>query len=204
MKLIDQWNELENLWNQKEQDFIEEFFKDKEKPSKIYFINGWRGGIVEANVTGFYTPSHKPGLYGKIRPTKLDVAGFKEELQKFKPNEVVVSYEYTDSAKWKCKSGVKFSELNTDHYFTEREPVEPVLQSMIEKYAPRENHFACTYCKMQTPNEKKVTSTIIGRTRKQVWNSWKNRYDSKAVLTNEKLDFCSAHCASSEQMSREG
>ena len=52
----------------------------------------------------------------------------------------------------------------------------------------------CTYCgKEVTPNDI-VYRVIFGRSRK----------NGKAVVTKEKLHFCSKECAAYEQMSREG
>lgn len=56
-------------------------------------------------------------------------------------------------------------------------------------------HFRCKYCNKVTPDKEKVTSEIFGRG----FNPF-----GKTVLTKNPYDFCSARCATHEQMSREG
>jgi hypothetical protein len=173
------------------------------KPTTIFRMEGWNSGIVEYPVLSI-SPKlsrYRPQLTSSRANKKL-IEEMVDYVLNYKPIDVVVVFAIEHGT-----SGFLFSELDSGQekrIALNRESLVPIYEEHLSKYKPRENHFACRYCRVQTPNEKKFTSTIIGRDRKQVWNSWKGRYESKAYCTNETLDFCSPTCASHEQFSREG
>jgi|GEM_PF-7001434 hypothetical protein len=208
MKLIDQWNELQLILEQKEEDYLTEFFKENVKPTELFRLYGWVIGIIQIEVVKFRTREKmkKRPWIDKIAK-KTDVAELKRFIDAYIPNEVLVEYKFTTDGKYTSTSAVSYDEIGVGdkpNISFNKELLEPILAEMMAKYAPRENHFACSYCMKQTPNEQKVTSNIIGRGRKKVWNSWKNRYEDKACVTTTSLEFCSGVCAGNEQMSREG
>jgi hypothetical protein len=209
MKLIDQYNHIKDLINIKEQEFVDEFFKNENKPEVIFSISGWKGGIIEKKVTGFraldIVNGYQPSING-LKPTKKFIAELLEYQSKYTPSVLMLDYEETSNG-YKSSGAIRYHEIGTvkqKNTSFNREKLEPILQEMIQKYAPKEGHFACSYCQKQTPNEQKVTHKIFGRDIKQVWNSWKNRHESKAYVTEKYMDFCSGTCAGNEQMAREG
>jgi len=66
------------------------------------------------------------------------------------------------------------------------------------------NTVTCSRCRKEILVSQSITKTIIGRGRKQVYDSWKKKYVNKACVTKESMIFCSDSCYSCEQMSREG
>ncbi len=105
-------------------------------------------------------------------------------------------------------SGIRMENVDGKRYAFNREDLEEAAIQKKEEYErlykPREGYTACQYCKKQVPNDKLVKRRIIGRGLKRVYNSWKGRFENKAVVTQEDMHFCSGECALNEQMSREG
>lgn len=105
-------------------------------------------------------------------------------------------------------TGEKYLDLGS-RFLLSRDSAEKELIRLTEEKENEEHllangHTACGYCRKIVPDSQIVTHKIFGRGRKEVWNSWKNRYESKAYITETYMKFCSGTCAGNEQMSREG
>ncbi len=110
----------------------------------------------------------------------------------------------SEPPKYKSTSAFSYKDFKEGKVSLEIEPLIPELERRQYEAILREGNFWCGYCRKQFPLAQKVTSNIIGRGRKQVWNSWKGRMEDKACVTTTMMEFCSGTCAGNEQMSREG
>ena len=182
-------------------------FESIEKPSRLFKLDNY-GFIKEIELTGFsigYLEKEKliyaPHVENGKRPSKILIGIYSEFLERIENAEKILFVNYKDFG----SGAYKYNEIipSKGIAFNE-EDLKGESERRNELYAPKENHTACCYCRKQTPNDKLIESTIIGRGRKQVWNDWKNRYEDKACVTQDKLKFCSGNCAGNEQMSREG
>ena len=132
---------------------------------------------------------------------KRRISSFFQFFERIENSEKILFVEYKDFGSGAYRyneiipeKGIAFNEID----------LKEISERRNNLYAPKEGHTACAYCNKQTPNDQLIESRIIGLGRKQVWNSWKSRYENKACVTEEKLKFCSGTCAGNEQMSREG
>lgn len=143
-----------------------------------------------------------PPYYDKAkRPSKNVIISYLEYIESIKTAQQIAYINYRDMG----SGAFKYIDLiNEPHFAFNESDLKEESERLKSIYGPKENHIACGYCGKQTPDEKLVHSTIIGRGRKEVWNSWKSRYENKACVTHEPMKFCSGTCASNEQMSREG
>ncbi len=110
----------------------------------------------------------------------------------------------SETPSFSSSSSFRYSDLKSGKINLSMEPMLPELERRQYESILRDGNFWCSYCKKQFPIAQKVTDNIIGRGRKQVWNSWKGRMEDKACVTTTMMDFCSGTCASHEQMSMEG
>jgi len=186
---------------------LEEFWSKNHEPQKLFKVNRI-GEIKEIEITGshvgyVFTDRNiwAPHYDKDKRPSKNLVAAYWEYVENIKTAEQVIYIDYRDMG-----SGCfKYIDLiNEPHFAFNESDLKEESERLKGIYAPKENHTACGYCGKQTPDDKVVTSTIIGRGRKEVWNSWKGRYENKSCTTHEQMKFCSGTCAGNEQMSREG
>ncbi len=104
-------------------------------------------------------------------------------------------------------SAVKLTEIGK--YIQSHEEAIVKSTQLKEKVKKEEDllangHIRCCYCKRVTPETTAISANIIGRDRKQVYDTWKKRFVSKACVTQTLMKFCSNTCAANEQMSREG
>lgn len=186
---------------------LNELLERHSKPESLFQIDFY-GNVKPIEIIGFAVgysvngrslyppyidPKKKPmGVHVKLYAEYIDSLGSAERqlLVRYK-NIGVGLYKLSDITPEK---GLAFNEADLQAESTRRR----------ELYAPREGCEPCAYCRKQTPINQLIKSKIIGRGRKQVWNSWKNRYENKGCVTEEYLKFCSEKCASNEQMAREG
>lgn len=189
------------------QNHLNTIFESIEKPTQLFKLGNY-GDIKEIELQGFYVGYlennrliYAPYIESGKRPTKIFIDAYSEFLERIQKSEKILFVNYKDFGSGAFKyneilpsKGLAFNEIDLKDESERRN----------ELYAPKENHTACCYCRKQTPNDKIIESTIIGRGRKQVWNDWKKRYEDKACVTQDKLKFCSGTCAGNEQMSREG
>jgi hypothetical protein len=182
-------------------------FESIEKPTQLFKLGNY-GVIKEIELQGFsigYLENERliyaPYIESGKRPSKIFIVTYSEFLERIEKAVKILFLNYKDIGSGAYKyneiipsKGLAFNEIDLKDESERRN----------ELYAPKDNHTACCYCHKQTPNDKLIESTIIGRGRKQTWNSWKNIYEDKACVTQDKLKFCSVSCAGNEQMSREG
>lgn len=193
--------------NRIKEEHLIEFWKSNEMPKKLFATNRI-GTIREIEVLGSDIDYQKdcirlfsPYYDESKRPTKILVSEYLEYVEKIKTAEQIIYVRYKDSG----TGCYKYSDLLKEPRLAFNESdLKEESERLKELFAPKENHTACGYCGKQTPNDKLISSTIIGRGRKEVYNSWKGRWESKACVTHEPMKFCSGDCAGSEQMSREG
>ena len=182
-------------------------FESIEKPTQLFKLGNY-GVIKEIELQGFsigYLENERliyaPYIESRKRPSKIFIVMYSEFLERIEKAEKILYVNYKDFGSGAYKyneiiptKGIAFNEIDLKEESERRNKL----------YTPKENHTACSYCRKQTPNDNLIEKIIIGRGRKQTWNSWKNRYEDKACVTEEKLKFCSGTCAGNEQMSREG
>lgn len=186
---------------------LEEFWKENKEPEKLFQVNRL-GVIKEIQITGNHLGYlvdgrniYPPYYDKKKRPSKSLIIAYFEYVENIKTAKKVAYINYRDNG----SGAFKYNDLITEPHFTFNESdLKEESERLKSIYGPKDNHTPCGYCGKQTPNDKIINSTIIGRGRKEIWNSWKRRYENKAVVTHEPMKFCSGTCAGNEQMSREG
>jgi hypothetical protein len=205
--LIEQFQQIKCREIEIKERHLKNVLESIKKPSKLFKIDHF-GNIKEIELQGFsigYLENEKliyaPYIQEGKRPSKIFIEVYSDFLERLEKAEKLLYVNYKDIG----SGSYKYNEIITSKTLAFNEDdLKEESERRNELYAPKENHTACAYCKKQTPNENLVEKTIIGRGRKQVWNNWKNRYEDKACITEEKLKFCSGNCAGNEQMSREG
>jgi len=210
MKKINMTEQLEHLISEEsriKETHLQEFWSKNQLPEKLFTVDRL-GTIREIEITGNHIGYlfedrniWRPNYDKEKRPSKNLVVAYIEYVESIKTAEQVVYIDYRDRG----TGCYKYSDLIKEPHFAFNElELQTESKRLSETYAPKENHTACGYCGKQTPNDKLVNSTIIGRGRKEVYNDWKRRYESRAYVTHEPMKFCSATCAGNEQMLREG
>ena len=203
--LADKWLLIEKEEKQINEAKVNEFFKDKEKPAKLFSVN-WDGTVIEEADVEYCNPCYdrslnKPYLYDK-KPTRVMVQMYEENvatIQEAKEYDMFLHYRRKNTS-----GAVKYSNLDKEGWAFTADDLIEVAKKRKEAYAERDGHTACSYCRRQVPTDKMIKSTIIGRGRKQVWNSWRGRYESKAYVTRNEMLFCSKEHAAYAQMANEG
>lgn len=205
--LIEQLEQIKLKEIEIKETHLSDFFKTIEMPNQLFKITHI-GDIKEIELQGFsigYIENQRliyaPYIEKGKRPSKVFIEEYSNFLERIEKAEKVLYVNYKDFGSGAYKydeiipsKGLAFNKIDLKDESNRRN----------ELYAPKENHTACSYCKKQTPNDKLIEKTIIGRGRKDVYNNYKNRWESKACVTEDKLKFCSGICAGNEQMSREG
>lgn len=206
--LQQQWDSLYNeRLESVKKECLDRFFKENPKPEAVYECNNI-GDILKREIVSFDVRPlvdgfkvHSPFVPTGKSPTTLNVEDLKNYIDCF-------SIGFTVSILYKTTfgtTGMPYSRSDSDKNLAFNEAdLKTLADERRELYAPREGFSPCTYCRKQVPTESMVEHTIIGRDRKQVWNSWKGKYESKACLVTLRMKFCSGVCAGNEQMSREG
>jgi hypothetical protein len=192
--LLDKWNELDVKINDTHQAWIDDYFKDKERPTMVYSLNGWRS-IHDQTITGwslFQPKNHKP-WYNK-KPTRKDLARLRTWFDEFQPKEEYILLYYKYKPEFSISGSVSgahnYVETFTDsHRSFDRSKLEKRLIELQEIYAPREGHEACTYCRKQVLSTTMVEYTVIARQYRNM------RKTSK---------YCSLICGANDQMAHEG
>ncbi len=197
-----QWDEAQLILNSKKEAFINETFNGKDKHNVVYEADAKGINAIEISSIKVHAKV-EPSYYKK--PTAKDIAALWDYIEAFENTEKEIFIHYTRKYEAYSSSGAfKLSQIGEGRLSFYHDDLIPIHKELNEKYAPRDGYSPCAYCRKQVPNETLIKKKIIGRGRKQVWNSWKSRYESKACITEEYLEFCSATCAGHEQMSREG
>ena len=206
--LLEKWNALEGQLKLIKSNILDNYLKSNNIPKyeQIYEVDRL-GNITSKNVIKYsvlfeldgrfkYTPSYEK------RPTKKDLESLQNYIDNIYNYDIVlyIDYRYDN-----CSGSYKYNDIiNSEHMsFCESDLFEKAEKNK-ELYAPKEGYSPCAYCGKQVKTESMISAKIFGRDRKQVWDSWKKRYVSKAYVTEHYLKFCSGKCAGNEQMSREG
>lgn len=204
--LQQKWDDVKSQIESLKQNYLNDFLRENVNPEKLYRISGYV--IEECTVTGFSVSFMKndrlvqiPHYYGK-KPSGWDVeqiASFYNNINDFKM-EVYIQYEnYSNICKssgaYKYKECFEHEPGKSINFTAKRDYLIAEAELRRRKFEPREGHSPCAYCRTQTPNDKLIEDTIIGRGR--------DRF-GKACMTKTTLKFCSQQCAANEQMSREG
>lgn len=206
--LQQQWDDLKKRIDAYNQEQIDKFFETNEKPERLFRCYGFGGkvGVIEEiELTGFMAryKGDRGIIFEPYPPQKVtsrtlaELQEYFDTIQKLIP-EILIKYK--DVYVRTCGSYTY-----DEHLFAfDPSELEEKSKELKEKYAPREGYKPCAYCGKQVPESEMIQAKIIGRGRKTVWNSWKKRYDDKAVVTEDYFKFCSPDCAANEQMGREG
>ena len=198
-----------------EKEQLDEFFKSNLKPKKIFSVSRI-GEIKEIEIEYFSMSYYENGkrtwlqnydVEKEKRPSKELIGIYNEFL-----HDMISKFEKCVHIHYREKTGTLnlsgaylYNEIkDKSHLSFDKNELIIEAERLKNIYAPKENHIPCAYCGKQVQTNKIIKSNIIGRDRKQIWNSWKKRYESKSFCTNNVLNFCSNECAGNEQMSREG
>lgn len=198
--LLEKHNHYEQLIAERENEYVKNTFTNP--PIELYSVSP-RGQIRKLSFT--YLSYYRGKYFGfNKRPTKVDVELIKEYHEsspELLPEKIFWHWKEGNSS-----SAIKMTEIK--NYFS-KEQAEIKSLEIIEKHNEElvlleNDHSRCGYCHKVFPNSTMIKSNIIGRGRKQTWNSWKGIYEDKACVTQTVMSFCSRKCAGNEQMSREG
>jgi hypothetical protein len=192
--LLEKWDELDVIINDTHQAWIQDYFKDKEQPTMVYALNGWKG-IYDQNITswGLFQPkNHKP-WYNK-KPTRKDLARLIIWFDEFEPMEEYILLYYKYKPEFSLSGSVSgahnYIETHIDSYRSfDRAKLENKLVQLQEIYAPREGHKSCAYCRKQTLEANLVEYTVIAR-----------QYPNMRKTSK----YCSLICGANDQMAHEG
>lgn len=207
--LQQQWDGLIAQMELIETQHINQFFETFEKPEALFQV-GHKGDIEQIKVEGFTVrylngerTMYRPYLDNGKRPKKVQIDDLYRyvELMANSDRYILVDYQRSNGLKVAYKWLEILPEKGLAFHVSD---LEAESNRRRELFAPREGYSPCAYCRRQVPNESLVKHRIIGRGRKPVWNSWKNKWEDKACITEQDLMFCSGTCAAHEQMSREG
>lgn len=192
MKLIDQWNELRTLIEQKEQEFIDQ---QQGVPTVFYEVtpNGQLSAKPVIKVI-HVNPDQYVNFSGK-RPNRDDLRNLQSKYYNLVLDAKYLRFRY-DVYNSYCLGQVDNIRLFIDKALAEVRSKE-ITDRIAEENRLLANgdHDRCQRCRKVVPKAQIITSTIIGRDR--------NAF-GKAVVTQTPMKFCSGECAAHEQWSREG
>jgi hypothetical protein len=201
MTLQKKWDEIKRLIEERTKAFIS---SRKGLPTIIYEVTP-NGQLIEKPVVKVIHYNNEQRIYfaGK-KPSREDVKRVESIFYNLVLDEKYLRFRYDE-----CNS-YNMEQINMYNLFLDKSQAEAKCKEITERIAEEErllsggDHDRCQRCKKVVPKSQIVSHTIIGRGRKALFNSWKNRYEDKAVVTQELMNFCSGECAGNEQMSREG
>lgn len=190
--LVQKWEAIEKSINHEHEGWLSQFFKDKERPTVVYQLQGWQS-ITEQPITSWGlsdTSNWRPNYYKK--PTKKDLERLIEWHLKFAPSEdkIFLYYEYASGWGGKVSGAHNLVKIRDDKNISfNKEDLIPRLNELQAIYAPREGHMACTYCRRQTVIETMIDYTVIAR-----------QYPGMKKTSK----YCSVTCGANDQMAHEG
>lgn len=192
MKLIDQWNELMALIEQKEQEFIN---KQEGMPTVFYevFPNGNLNikpvvKIVHNNYDQYVN------FLGK-RPSSEDLQKLQSKYYNLVLDKKHLRFRYDQY------NSYGLDQVDNVRLFIDKSIAEVKAKEITDRIAEENrllagsDHDRCERCRKVVPKAQIVNNTIIGRGR--------NAF-GKSVVTQTPMKFCSGECAAHEQWSREG
>lgn len=193
MTLIDQWNEIAGLIEQKKQAFIEQ----QEGLPTIFFIVHPNGQLKEVPVVKVIHVNYEqnPCYIGK-RPTREDIRKIQSIYYSLKLSSDFIRLQYDQYNSHSIKQ-IEESRM----MFFDREAAVNLSKEITDRIAEENrlltggDHDRCERCRKVVPKTQIVTDTIIGRGRNA---------SGKSVVTQTPMKFCSIECAAHEQWSREG
>ncbi len=151
------------------------------------------------------------GHYDIEKPTRKDIESinnFRINFPKYEKSDIYLKYRMQGNG-YTTSGAVKVDDIFKKFHTSLNEAIAE-SEKRIEKLKSEQalldtgNYIRCQRCTKVVATTESKTSVIIGRGRKQVWNSWKGRMEDKACVTQTSMVFCSGECAAHEQMSREG
>lgn len=201
MTLQKKWDEIKGLIEERTEAFIS---SRHNLPTVIYEVTP-NGKLIKKPVVKVIHYNDEQRLYfcGK-KPSREDIRRIESIYYNLKFDEKFLRFCYDN-----CNS-YSMEQINEYRLFLNKEPAEAKAKEITDRITEENqllaggNHDRCQRCRNVVPKSQIVNHTIIGRSRKSVYNNWKNRYEDKAVVTHEPMKFCSGECAGNEQMSREG
>jgi hypothetical protein len=202
MTLQKKWDEIKGLIEQKTEEFVKSLTG---LPTMVYEV-GYNGQLKEIPVLGYeHLNSQQLPYYQGKKPTREDVRKIESVYYNLVLDRKFVRYKYDQynsySQQWID---------DNPRLFIDRTEASRLAKEISDRIAEENSllaggdHDRCQRCRKVVPKAQIINHTIIGRGRKAVYNSWKNRYEDKAVVTHEPMKFCSGECVAHEQMSREG
>jgi hypothetical protein len=201
MTLQQKWDSIKKLIEEKTESFI---LSIPNLPTVIYEVLPI-GKLIEKPVVKVIHYNNDQRLYfnGK-KPNRGDVIRIESIYYNLILDEKYLRFRYDE-----CNS-YDMEQIKTYNLFLDKVQAEAKAKDITDRIIEEQillsggAHDRCQRCSRVVPKSQIVNHTIIGRGRKAVYNSWKNRYEDKAVVTQEPMKFCSGECAGNEQMSREG
>lgn len=192
MKLIDQWNELRTLIDQKEQEFIDQ---QEGLPPVFYEVtpNGQLAAKPVLKVI-HVNPDQYVNFSGK-RPNRDDLQNLQSKYYNLVLDTKYLRFRY-DVYNSYC-----LGQVDNIRLFLDKSQAEARSKEIIERIAEENrllsggDHDRCQRCRKVVPKSQIITDTIIGRGRNA---------SGKAIVTQTPMKFCGGECAAHEQWSREG
>jgi radical SAM protein with 4Fe4S-binding SPASM domain len=169
------------------------------------------GSVVTYEITGaiIYT-----GFYENEKPTKKDIEAINNLrlcFPSYSKADIYLHYKYTYGDNNAYASGsqketdfLKYGFILDHEQALAKAKEITDLRTHEDQLLSNGDYVRCEKCRKVVLKTQSIKHNIIGRGRKQTWNSWKNRYEDKACVTTTLMTFCSGQCAGNEQMSREG
>lgn len=201
MKLIDQWNELQTLIEQKEYEFVNQ---QEGLPTEFYEVYPNRQLNIKPVVKVVHINYDQLVNYSGKKPGRDDLRNLQSKYYNLLLDKKHLRFRYDQY------NGYGLEQVDNTRLFIDKSMAEAKAKEITDRITEEErllagdDHDRCQRCRKVVPKSQIVNHTIIGRGRKQVFNSWKGKYEDKACVTQELMKFCSGECATHEQYSREG
>lgn len=192
MKIIDQWNELQALIEQKEQEFINQL---EGLPTEFYEVypNGQLN--IKPVIKVVHINYDQLVNYSGKKPGRDDLRNLQSKYYNLLLDKKHLRFRYDQY------NGYGLEQVDNTRLFIDKSMAEAKAKEITDRIAEEErllaggDHDRCQRCGRVAPKAQIVNHTIIGRGR----NSF-----GKAIVTQTPMKFCSGECAGCEQMSREG
>lgn len=193
MTLIEQWNEIAGLIEQKKQAFIDQ----QEGLPTVFFIVHPNGQLKEVPVIKVIHVNYDQNPYytGK-RPTREDIRNIQSIYYNLKLSADFIRLQYDHY------NSLSIKQINESRMmFFDREAAIGLSKEITDRIAEENrllaggDHDRCQRCRKVVPRSQIVNNTIIGRDR--------NAF-GKSIVTQTPMKFCSGECAAHEQWSWEG
>ena len=158
---LSKWNQLEAFLQLKKDAILQDYFKDKEKPTTIYKASTYE--INELKIIGIFVRGKKE-YYHTDKPTKIDIEYYRDYVQKFNEDEKQIFFRYQEiySNGGSATGAYKIQDIEKDKCLSfNRDELVEFQKELLEKYGAKEGYQACAYCGKQVPIESLVPYKII-------------------------------------------